>query len=319
MGVLAEIAKRVLRTAERAFRVNHPWGAEQRTKPGRERLGIVQCGECSVEAEFVLRMQLFESIHELAPEDFTQNAHRQEEFLLRVDPLRVVRSQTAGGNNTMNMRMVLEFLVPGVEDAEESDLRAETPRIAGDLKQRLGAGPKQQGIDLAFIDQRQWRKLPRQRKDDVDVARGQEFFSPRLEPAVASVSLALRAMPVPARVEGDGLMSAFGTLIQMSAERGRAATQNRVQNFQMEPAEPLLTALKEALSHCAYNIGHLDRWARHLRRVGLAAAGGKHWQGIQRAGGSAEVPLRHVDINSGLLQIAVAEQNLDSAQVGAGL
>ena len=114
-------------------------------------------------------------------------------------------------------------------------------------------------------------------------------------------------------------MSASGALIHMPAERSRAATQNRVENFQMEPAEPLLAALEEALSHCADDIGHLDRWRRHLRRVGLAAAGGKHRQGIQRAGGSAEVPLRHVDINSGLLQIAVTEQNLDGTQVRAGL
>jgi hypothetical protein len=37
--------------------------------------------------------------------------------------------------------MVLEeFLVPGVKDAEESDLSAEALGISGDLKQRLGAG-----------------------------------------------------------------------------------------------------------------------------------------------------------------------------------
>jgi putative heme iron utilization protein len=45
-------------------------------------------------------------IHELASEHFTQNVHRQEEFLLRVDPLRVVGSQPAGWNHTMNVRMV---------------------------------------------------------------------------------------------------------------------------------------------------------------------------------------------------------------------
>src|SRR5260370_30442573 len=77
MSVLAQIAQRMFRATKRAFRVNHPFGAEKRTKPGRKSLGILQCSECSVEAEFVLRMQLFESIHELAPEHFTQNAHRQ--------------------------------------------------------------------------------------------------------------------------------------------------------------------------------------------------------------------------------------------------
>jgi len=42
----------------------------------------------------------------------------------------------------MNVGMSLEFLIPGREDAEEPDLGAETLGIAGDLHQRLGAGPE---------------------------------------------------------------------------------------------------------------------------------------------------------------------------------
>src|SRR5258708_7247337 len=53
MGVLAEITKRMLRASEGAFRVNHPFGAEQRTKPCREGLRILKRSECSVEAKFV--------------------------------------------------------------------------------------------------------------------------------------------------------------------------------------------------------------------------------------------------------------------------
>ena len=86
VGVLAEIAKRMLRTAKRTLRVNHPFGAEQRTKPRRERFRILKRSECSVEAEFVFRMQFFESIHELAPKHFFEHINRQEELLLRVDP-----------------------------------------------------------------------------------------------------------------------------------------------------------------------------------------------------------------------------------------
>ena len=95
-----------------------------------------------MEVEFVLAMQRSEAFHKLAAEHFFEHIHWQEELLLRVDPPRVIRSQTAGGNNTMNMRMSLEFLVPGVEDAEKPDLGAETLGIASDLDQSLGAGPK---------------------------------------------------------------------------------------------------------------------------------------------------------------------------------
>lgn len=41
--------------------------------------------------------------HELAPEHFLEHTDWQEELLLRVDPPRVVRSQTSGGYDTMNV------------------------------------------------------------------------------------------------------------------------------------------------------------------------------------------------------------------------
>ncbi len=49
------------------------------------------------------------------------------------------------------MRVRLELLIPGVQDAEESDLRAEVLRIAGDLNKRLGAGSEQQAVNLTFV------------------------------------------------------------------------------------------------------------------------------------------------------------------------
>ena|SRR5436190_4090462 len=90
MGVLAEIAKCMSRASKRTFRVNHPLGAEQRTQPGCERLRIRKSGECSVETEFVFRMQFPQAIHELAPEHFTENIDRQEESFLRLNPPRMV-------------------------------------------------------------------------------------------------------------------------------------------------------------------------------------------------------------------------------------
>ena len=45
------------------------------------------------------------------------------------------------------MRVLLEVLIPGMEDAEEADLSAEMLGIAGDLEQRLGAGAEQKAVD----------------------------------------------------------------------------------------------------------------------------------------------------------------------------
>jgi hypothetical protein len=142
MSVLAKITERVLRPSKGAFGVDHPLGAEQRTKPRREGFRIAKCCKRSVKAEFMLGMQLFEGIDELAPKHFSEHLDRQEELWLRIDPSRVIGSETAGGYNTVYMRMMMELLVPGVEDAEEADLSAQTFRIAGNLKQCFGAGPE---------------------------------------------------------------------------------------------------------------------------------------------------------------------------------
>jgi hypothetical protein len=37
------------------------------------------------------------------------------------------------------MRVMLELLIPGMKDAEETDLRAHMPGIFGDFQKRLGA------------------------------------------------------------------------------------------------------------------------------------------------------------------------------------
>jgi hypothetical protein len=58
------------------------------------------------------------------------------------NPPGVVGRQAAGWNHAMDMRMVLQFLIPGVQHAEEADLRPEVSVVASHRQQRLGAGSK---------------------------------------------------------------------------------------------------------------------------------------------------------------------------------
>jgi hypothetical protein len=84
-----------------------------------------------------------ESGDKLAAEDTAEHFDGKEEGAARGDPAGVVRSETAGGNHAVDMGMMLQSLVPGMEHAEEADLRAEVTRIAGDLQQGGSAGAKQ--------------------------------------------------------------------------------------------------------------------------------------------------------------------------------
>ena len=55
----------------------------------------------------------------------------------------MIRSETAGSQYAMDMRMMLQPLVPGMEHAEEADLGSQVAWVAGDLQQSCSTGAKE--------------------------------------------------------------------------------------------------------------------------------------------------------------------------------
>jgi len=71
------------------------------------------------------------------------------------DPAGVIEGEPTGRDDTVDMGMKLEFLVPGVKHAEEADLGPEMSGVARDLEKSFCAGTKQQPIDQFFVLQGQ--------------------------------------------------------------------------------------------------------------------------------------------------------------------
>ena len=166
------------------------------------------------------------------------------------------------------MRVLQQLLIPGVQHTKEAEFGAEMTGISRHLQQCLGAGTKQQPVDLALVLQGDRRQGIRQGKDHMDVPGRQQVATSRRQPAVTRVGLALGTVPVAARVEGDGTIAAAGTSIDMASE-GRCSTgQNGVEHFQMPPGQPLVAAIEESVSRGADDIGHLQQWPGHLCNAG---------------------------------------------------
>jgi hypothetical protein len=91
------------------------------------------------------------------------------------NPTDVIAAESAGRNHAMDMGMKQEFLVPGVEHAEEADLGPEMGGVARDFQQSFGAGPEQQTVDEFPVLEGDRSQLWRQGEDDVGVGRGQQF------------------------------------------------------------------------------------------------------------------------------------------------
>ena len=267
VGVGAEIAQGMFRSAEGSLGVDDPVVTEEDSEPGGEAAWLEERCEVAVELELAFLERGLEASNELAAEDASEHLDREEEGAAGGDPTGVIGSEATGGDHAVDMGVVLQPLVPGMEHAEEADLGAEMPRIACDLQQRGGTGAEQQAIDQALVLERERCQFPRQREYGMNVARGQQLPFALPEPADAGVALALRAVPVAARVIGDGGVAAAGAAVAMPAQSGGAATHDGGQHLLMLPVDPSAAALDEALPGVANDVGHLQRRPAYTLRI----------------------------------------------------
>ena len=147
MGVPAQILEYILRATEGRFGVDHPVLSEQWPQPGSEDLRLGEQCQIPREAELAVPEGALETGNELAPKNATEHTNRKKEPIVGFNPKRVIERQPTGGNDTMDMRVKLELLVPGMQHAEEADLSTQMSGIAGDFEKCFCTGLEQQTID----------------------------------------------------------------------------------------------------------------------------------------------------------------------------
>ena len=134
VSVAAEILQQVLGSAEGWFGVHDPIFAEERTQPGSEELGMSERREFSGQVQLAVRESGLESGDKLAAKHAPQHSNGKEEAWVGSNPAGMIVGESAGGDDTVDLRMKLEFLIPGVEHAEEADLGTEMGGIARDFQ-----------------------------------------------------------------------------------------------------------------------------------------------------------------------------------------
>ncbi len=260
MGVTGEVVEDMFRSAEGSLRVDHPVDMVQRSDEGAEVFRVIEAFQIAEEPQLSPPEGSPQHREQLPAKDPAEHAHRQEEPVTRRNPAGVIRRQTPRRNDTVDMRMVSECLRPGVEHAENTDLSPEMFRIAGHLPECLGAGLKQQVIDHPFVLIRQTRDRLGDGKDDMDVTGRQQLPGPPGDPPVPGSGLALRTVPVSARVVGEGTMRTrrLGTPVPVTTEIGRAAPQDRIEDAGMPPVG------RKVGTMTTDDIGQLQGWPGHL-------------------------------------------------------
>jgi len=133
VGIAAEILQDVLGAAEGWFGVDDPVFAEDRTQPGREELGMGERCEFSGQVQLTALEGRLQAGNELAAKHAPQYGDGKEEARVGSNPATVIAGESAGGNDTVDMGMKLDFLIPGMEHAEEADLGAEMGGVSCDF------------------------------------------------------------------------------------------------------------------------------------------------------------------------------------------
>ena len=86
-----------------------------------------------METQFAVSEETLQPRNELAAEHFAEHSYGQKEPGGCMDPMRSIRRDTTCRNDTVDVRMMLQILSPGVQHAEKADLSSEVFRISGDL------------------------------------------------------------------------------------------------------------------------------------------------------------------------------------------
>jgi len=137
MGVAGQVVEHMFGAAERRLGVDDPVVAEQYAQPYAEGAWLRKRKQAAMKLEFTAMEGAAKSSDELAAENPAQCVDREEESARGIDPLRPVEGQAAGGNDVMDMRMMLEVLSPGVEHTEESDIGSEVLGIPPSISNNM--------------------------------------------------------------------------------------------------------------------------------------------------------------------------------------
>jgi hypothetical protein len=152
MGVSAEIAQHLIGSTERRLAVDHPSRPVKLTDQTPKQFGLSQAAKQAMKLELARSVSLLERFEKLAAEDFAENPFRKKEAIIsRAHPMGMVARQTAGSDDAVNVGMMLQFLIPGMENAEEPDLAAEALGVCGNFDESLCAAAKQQSVDHLLV------------------------------------------------------------------------------------------------------------------------------------------------------------------------
>ena len=258
-----QILQDMLRGAEGLLRVDHPLGcmeASQEAVPCRQRR---QRAAAPRKGEGALGVCVAQRVKEQVAEAPTEDLHRQEEVWATREPPRPIGCQPPSRQDTMEMRMMVELLAPGMEPGEAADVRPKMLRVSGDVLERLCHGPKEHAVEDAGILEAQGTEGVWQREHHMDIGDIEHFAFPRGEPGHLSGSVTRGAVAVATGIITDLLVATVVTRGFVAPQGGGTADGDGAQGPTLICREGSARACQEEVAILLDHIRHFEAWAGH--------------------------------------------------------
>jgi len=182
MGIAGQVVENMFGATEGWLGVDDPVLLAEFPEEAAECARQGKLLERAMELEPVVFEQFTKPHPELAAEAAAKYLDGQEEAWRRIDPSGTIGSKAAGGNDVVDVGMMLKVLSPGMEHAEESDVGSQVLRIAGQFEHRRGAGLVEQIVEQPLVLQCKSGEFMRQREDDGSTERA--TVQPSAPPAI---------------------------------------------------------------------------------------------------------------------------------------
>jgi hypothetical protein len=203
VSITPKILHHRFRLLKRSLSIHHPWFFKQASKKS-----------------FILLWEYpSQTSYEPSPEDLAHGLYREEKLTFIPGRLPfTLFGHPSTRHNTMKVRVKREILAPGMQHSNHSRLSSQVSGILGKALHHRPGSTEEQAINLSRRIQAEGVDLLWQSEHHVKIWHRQKLTFPCLYPCLSLLTLALRAVPVPATVVAYRQIATTIALVHMATK-----------------------------------------------------------------------------------------------------
>ena len=250
----------------------------------------------------VEKIRFFKRVTELGPKDRRQGLHGYKEFGTRSQPLAALGRESTAGYDEVDMGMVAQVALPGMQSPHHTDVATDEPGIFGQFLQCRGRGREQQVVERLLVRAGNGPEFTGQGECHQKVVGRQKTLFLFFDPALGFVLAAFGTAAVAARMVCVNHLFAVGVFaaIQMPAHLLCTACDNVLDGPMVAGQHRRAKAIDVIRSVAAEYFRQFDH---DPSKIGHQVIDGCYGRGLCR--------LRQMGVDTGGARGAVSQPDLD--------